>query len=240
MNQEQIIKSIKKDLNKNVDLKYKKGATNYFKEQVKIMGVRSKDIRKISKKYFNEIKNQNKQFIFELAEKLVKTEIMECQTIAFNWLFRIRKQYQEDDFKFFEKILKKYVKNWATCDDFSSHIIGNFILMYPKYIEKVKIWTNSKNLWVRRASAVCFITPLRLKNIDQINIKDIFFIADALLTDEQDLVQKGYGWMLKNLSNTHQKQVFDFIMKNKKTMPRTALRYAIETMPKKLKKQAMA
>jgi len=53
------------------------------------------------------------------------------------------------------------------------------------------------------------------------------------------MVQKGYGWMLKEASKHHQKQVFDLVMKHKSTMPRTALRYAIELMPKSLKKRAM-
>ena len=57
--------------------------------------------------------------------------------------------------------------------------------------------------------------------------------------DTDDLVQKGYGWMLKEASKKHQTQVFNYIMKNKAKMPRTALRYAIEKMPVELKKQAM-
>ena len=67
----------------------------------------------------------------------------------------------------------------------------------------------------------------------------MFEIADSLLQDTDDLVQKGYGWMLKEASKKHQKQVFDYILKNKYKMPRTALRYAIEKMPADLKKQAM-
>jgi 3-methyladenine DNA glycosylase AlkD len=57
--------------------------------------------------------------------------------------------------------------------------------------------------------------------------------------DEDDLVQKGYGWMLKETSKAHQKQVFNFVVKHRKTMPRTALRYAIEKMPEKMRKEAM-
>ena len=69
---------------------------------------------------------------------------------------------------------------------------------------------------------------------------DIFEIADILLQDTDDMVQKGYGWMLKAASHSHQKDVFHYVMKNKKIMPRTALRYAIEKMPLDLKRRAMA
>ena len=54
------------------------------------------------------------------------------------------------------------------------------------------------------------------------------------------MVQKGYGWMLKEASNHNQKGVFAFVMKHKAKMPRTALRYAIEKLPAILKKKAMA
>jgi 3-methyladenine DNA glycosylase AlkD len=70
-------------------------------------------------------------------------------------------------------------------------------------------------------------------------LPDVFRIADGLLLDSDDLVQKGYGWMLKAASEAHQKEVFNYVMKNRFRMPRTALRYAIEKMPAELKKQAM-
>jgi 3-methyladenine DNA glycosylase AlkD len=54
------------------------------------------------------------------------------------------------------------------------------------------------------------------------------------------MVQKGYGWMLKAASQAHQEKVFNYVMKMKSTMPRTALRYAIEKMPAELKIRAMS
>ena len=71
-------------------------------------------------------------------------------------------------------------------------------------------------------------------------LNDIFEIADILHSDSDDMVRKGYGWMLKAASQAHQKEVFDYVMKRKATMPRTSLRYAIEKMPQELKKLAMA
>jgi 3-methyladenine DNA glycosylase AlkD len=53
------------------------------------------------------------------------------------------------------------------------------------------------------------------------------------------MVQKGYGWMLKVASQAHQKEVFNYVMRRKSTMPRTSLRYAIEKMPDDLKRRAM-
>jgi len=60
-----------------------------------------------------------------------------------------------------------------------------------------------------------------------------------LRTDGDDMVQKGYGWMLKAASETHQEEVFDYIMRRKTGMPRTALRYAIEKMPPGMRAKAM-
>jgi 3-methyladenine DNA glycosylase AlkD len=54
------------------------------------------------------------------------------------------------------------------------------------------------------------------------------------------MVQKGYGWMLKELSEQDQKRVFDYVMSKRATMPRTALRYAIEKMPADMRSKAMA
>lgn len=70
-------------------------------------------------------------------------------------------------------------------------------------------------------------------------LKDIFQIADILLLDKDDLVQKGYGWMLKAASEANQKEIFDYVIKNRAVMPRTALRYAIEKMPKEMRVEAM-
>ena len=89
---------------------------------------------------------------------------------------------------------------------------------------------------MRRASAVSLIIPAREGKF----LDDIFELANILLLDQDDLVQKGYGWMLKEASRRHQKEVFEYVMKNKTVMPRTALRYSIEKMPEKLKVKAKA
>lgn len=136
------------------------------------------------------------------------------------------------DFRTFENWINSYVNNWASCDTFCNHTMGAFIEKYPQYLENLKEWARSENKWMRRAAAVSLIIPARNGRF----LNDVFGI---LLNDREDLVQKGYGWLLKVASARYEQEVFRYVMNNKKTMPRTALRFAIEKMPRELRALAM-
>ncbi len=135
----------------------------------------------------------------------------------------------------FKRWIERYINNWAKCDRFCNHTIGDLIEKYPEIVFEVKSWAKSNNRWLKRASAVSFIVPAK----QGIFLADALEICDVLLLDGDDMVQKGYGWLLKEESREHQKEVFDYVVKNREVMPRTALRYAIELMPKELKAEAM-
>lgn len=230
-----IISNIRRQLRQNSSKKTKVSAQRFFKEKIRLYGVKTAFVKRIGKEGFNVIKEKNKSDIIALCEILWASGYMEESFIACNWSYAIRKRYEPKDFKVFEKWMNKYVSNWASCDTLSNNTIGAFIEMYPEYLSALKKWTKSTNRWKRRSAAVSLIVPARHGEF----LNDIFEIADMLLTDDDDLVQKGYGWMLKAASNKHLKEVFYYVMAKRDVMPRTALRYAIEKMPDDLKKKAM-
>ncbi|HNX23284.1 MAG TPA: DNA alkylation repair protein [Spirochaetota bacterium] len=230
-----IISKLREVLKQNSDETIKKSGERFFKEDVKMYGMKSAVANKIAKEYFKTIKDKSKTEIFKLCDELWQSGYMEESFIACSWSYYIHKDYESGDFKVFEKWVRNYVSNWASCDTLCNHTVGAFIEMYPEYIDELKKWAKSDNRWVRRAAAVSLIIPAREGNF----LKDVFEIADIMLLDRDDLVQKGYGWMLKAAGETHQKEVFDYVIKNKSVMPRTSLRYAIEKMPKELKTKAM-
>lgn len=230
-----INKDIRAELLRHVEAVYRDGAVRFFKEEVRPLGVRTPKVRKIARDFFP--KGASKSEIFELCEQLLERKTFEETIIAFAWARRMEKHLQKKDYARFERWLKTYVDNWAFCDDFCTHAFGALINKYPELQERTKKWARSKNRWLRRASAVILIHPYTKPNQF---LDEVFEIADILLEDKDDLVQKGYGWMLKVAADHHQKHVFDFVMKNKKRMPRTALRYAIEKMPAAMRKHAMA
>ncbi len=230
-----IIKRIREELKGKANEDIKKGGERFFKEQVNFYGMKTPDVSKIAKAYFKEIEKRSKAEIFALCDELWKSGYMEESFIACTWSYAFRKQYEPKDFVIFEKWVKEYVGNWAACDTLCNHTVGAFIEMYPDYLMKLKKWAKSSNRWVRRASAVSLIIPAKNGKF----LKDVFQIADILLSDKDDMVQKGYGWMLKAASQAHQEEVFEYVLAHKTTMPRTALRYAIEKMRKEMKKRAM-
>lgn len=192
-------------------------------------------VRKMSAQYFRKVRTQPKNEIFQRCEDLLESGSWMERTVAFDWAFRLRRQYEKADYHLFESWLKKYVDGWGSCDDFCTHAFGAFILQFPEFIPKVREWTRSSSRWMRRASAVVLIYSIRR----EIRVTKVFEMADALLTDQDTMVQKGYGWMLKEASNHYPNEVFNFVMNNKKEMPRTALRYAIEKLSPELRKEAM-
>lgn len=230
-----IVQQIRNELANVSDEKTKLSGQRFFKENIVTYGVKSADVIKIGKANFMLVSSKSKSEIFTLCEELWQSGYMEESFIACNWSYNIRKQYKTEDFKVFEKWINSYVNNWASCDTLCNHTVGEFFTMYPEYLNELKKWAKSENRWVRRAAAVSLIIPAKKGFF----LADIFQIADILLLDKDDLVQKGYGWMLKAASQAHQKDVFDYVVAKKALMPRTALRYAIEKMPKELKIKAM-
>jgi 3-methyladenine DNA glycosylase AlkD len=110
------------------------------------------------------------------------------------------------------------------------------VTKYPELSERLFAWTRSDNRWMKRGAAVTLIIPARRG----LFLPLVFRVADALLLDPDDMVQKGYGWMLKAAAGAHEREVFDFVMERRTVMPRTALRYAIEKMPREKRKLAMS
>jgi 3-methyladenine DNA glycosylase AlkD len=230
-----IIAAVRKELENQIDARTQEISQSFFKEQIKSYGVKSAVVGKISKEFFKQLRGKPKSEILGLCDQLWQSGYIEESFVACNWSYLIHKDYEPEDFKTFERWLSLYVTNWASCDTLCNHTVGEFIEMYPEFLYELKRFAKSDNRWMRRAAAVSLIIPAKRGKF----LTDIFEIADILLLDSDDLVQKGYGWMLKSASHAHQQEVFEYVIKNKAVMPRTALRYAIEKMPKELKTLAM-
>lgn len=199
--------------------------------------VKTGDIRKLSSRLFRSIPNKDLHFVFMLCEEFLEEHNWELGVIAFDWAFRMKKNYNGDTYCTFYNWLKKYVRGWGDCDDFCTHAFGELLRQDKSLFANVKEWTQDKDFWVRRASAVILIPAILHDDYESI---DPFEISDRLMNDEDDLVLKGFGWMLKSLSQIDPSAVEEYLIRNHKVMPRVSYRYALEKFDTETKKRLMA
>jgi 3-methyladenine DNA glycosylase AlkD len=230
-----ILAQLRAELRAGADAVNEAGAHHYFKEEIKLYGVKNGVVRGMANKYWKDAKSLSKLEIFTLCEDLLRTDYMEEAFIVAEWVPKLTKQFELSDIKLFKRWIDSYLNNWAKCDSFCNHSVGNFVAKYPESIEEIVNWTESPNRWMKRAAAVSLIIPAKHGQF----LPEIIRIADRLLLDKDDMVQKGYGWMLKEASEQHLDEVYQYVLKHRKDMPRTALRYAIEKMPPEMKAEAM-
>ena len=230
-----IIERIRQELKESADEKTYESFQRFFKETVKFYGVKTGTVGKIAKKHWEEAKLLDKPELFRLCEELLHSGTTEEAFVVSFWLPNALERLKPEDLATFESWIEQYMDNWAKCDGFCNHTVGGLVEKHPESVSELKRWAKSENRWLKRAAAVSLIVPAK----KGLFLQEALEISDTLLLDPDDMVQKGYGWLLKEASRKHQKEVLGYILKNRQTMPRTALRYAIELMPKELKAEAM-
>lgn len=192
-------------------------------------------VRGVARDYWQEVRRSEPAVLFDQCERLLETGSGHLRLIAFDWAFRARKHYTPADYDRFERWLDRYVDGWGSCDDFCTHAFGHLLMMYPDLQPRTLPWARSDNRWRRRAVTVVLIYGIRKGLFHDA----LFDVVDTIMLDTDDLVQKGYGWTLKELSKSDPQRVFDYVLAHRAVMPRTAFRYAIEKLPPNWRTEAM-
>ena len=118
----------------------------------------------------------------------------------------------------------KYVNNWDLVDSSAHLITGPFLEKRPRKI--LYEFAKSKDLWKRRIAVVATFHFIRQKDF-----KDILALSKLLLKDDQDLMHKATGWMLREMGKRELAPLHQFLRRHAWEMPRTMLRYSIEKLP---------
>ena len=98
----------------------------------------------------------------------------------------------------------------------------------PKRSYDVFRWAKSRNRWRRRAACVTLIRGVREEKF----FPEVVRLSEMLLADDDDMVQKGLGWLLREAAKYNPKRTVPYLMKIRKRAPRLVLRTACETLPK--------
>ncbi len=216
--------NLKKDLEKLRNLKKAKLLAGFFKtgegeygEGDVFLGLSSRQIKDLAKKYLKEID-------FDNLQKLLNSGIHEHRMIVLRILVL---KYEKGDSSERKRVFNFYLKNtkninnWDLVDVSAHKIIGHYLL--DKDRKMVYKLARSKNLWEKRISIISTFSFIKENDFE-----DSLKISEILLNDDHDLIHKAVGWMLREIGKRDQKREEMFLKKYYKKMPRTMLRYAIE------------
>jgi 3-methyladenine DNA glycosylase AlkD len=175
----------------------------------------------------------------ELAEvqKLFNSPFHEarlCAAIILNLQFKAAKTSQERK-KIFDFYLKQVraerVNNWDIVD-VSAPWMGVYLAEVEDPMPLLIKLAKSKSLWQRRVSMILTFALIRKGDLEPTII-----IAQSLLKDDQDLIHKAVGWMLRELGKRDVMMLRRFLSEHAHEMPRTMLRYSIEKLPERERKK---
>ena len=117
------------------------------------------------------------------------------------------------------------INNWDLVDLACPFVVGGYLYDKPRAI--LYKLARSRNIWERRTAMISTLYFLRQRDVD-----DIFKIAELLLADDQDLIHKAVGGLLRGAGDIDRPRLLALLGRRAATMPRTMLRYAIEHLSK--------
>jgi 3-methyladenine DNA glycosylase AlkD len=118
-----------------------------------------------------------------------------------------------------------YINNWDLVDSSAEYIVGGWLAGQDRVV--LDRFARSKHLWTRRVAMLATFHFIKAGSAD-----DALRIASLLLDDRHDLIHKAVGWMLREVGKRVSLTPLRlFLKQHAATMPRTALRYAIERLP---------
>lgn len=236
MDRDDILKALRTDLRAQADPAHRDGSRAFFKEAINPLGVRSRELTYIIHRHWAAVKQLPPAELLALCEALWTSGCFEEPVVASKWCARALPKLGLGAFVTFEDWLSRRVDNWAHCDVLCTQCFGALLALHPEVVERTLPWTQSENRWLRRGAAVACVPPARHGLLLGHSLR----MADMLLEDKDDLVRKGYGWLLREASRVWPREVLEFILHRRGRMPRVALRAAIELLPPDWRRQAMA
>ncbi len=223
---EHIAAEIRRVLRDGGSAEHAAGVQWFFKEEIKSHGWYTAALRKTAVQFRRSVaRERGMDFVVQVADKLFTGRNLEEKVFAVFLLEKQTQNFSDDEFKLFASWLDR-VSSWADHDALVHDVLAPMIAGEPARCHEVFLWAKSPNRWRRRAACVALIRGTRERRF----FREIIRLSNQLLDDEDDMVQKGLGWLLRETVKADPKHTVPYLMKIRKRAPRLVLRTACETL----------
>jgi 3-methyladenine DNA glycosylase AlkD len=203
------------------------GVQWFFKEEIKSHGWYTAALRKAAVQARRSLAREHgMDFVVQVADQLFSGRNLEEKVFAVFLLEKQTKDFGGDEFQLFASWLDR-VSSWADHDALVHDVLAPMVAAKPSRSRQVFLWAKSPNRWRRRAACVALIRGTR----ERMFFPQILRLSNQLLNDDDDMVQKGLGWLLRETAKADPRRTVPYLMKIRKNAPRLVLRTACETLP---------
>jgi 3-methyladenine DNA glycosylase AlkD len=203
------------------------GVQWFFKEEIKSHGWYTAALRKAAVQARRSLARElGMDFVVRVADKLFSGRNLEEKVFAVFLLEKQAKDFGGDEFQLFASWLDR-VSSWADHDALVHDVLAPMVAADAARSRQVLLWAKSPNRWRRRAACVALIRGTRERKF----FPQILRLSNQLLNDDDDMVQKGLGWLLRETAKADPKRTVPYLMKIRNRAPRPVLRTACETLP---------
>jgi 3-methyladenine DNA glycosylase AlkD len=207
----------------------------FFKEEVKSRGWYTNELRKVAVRFRRTILAEHGQeYLLQVADQLFRGDVLEEKVFAVVMLQGIVGQFGKPEFKLFESWLDR-ISSWADHDGLVHYLIGPIIAADASLLSRPPRWAKKRSRWHQRAAAVSLIHNTRQHK----NFAEIQRMTEMLLTNDDDMVRKGLGWLLREAAKANPAQTVKYLMAIRDRTPRFVLRTACETLPAKTRERVL-
>jgi 3-methyladenine DNA glycosylase AlkD len=211
------------------------GVQWFFKEEIKSRGWYTAELRKVAVRFRRSIvREMGQDLLVRVADDLFSGKVLEEKVFAVLLLQTLTADFGDAEFRLFETWLDR-ITSWADHDALVHYLIAPMVVAEPKRAAVVFRWAKSRDRWHRRASCVALIQGTRRKMF----FPEITRLSEVLVTDEDDMVQKGLGWLLRETAKFNPQRAVPYLMKIRNRAPRLVLRTACETLSVSSKKRVL-
>jgi 3-methyladenine DNA glycosylase AlkD len=212
------------------------GVQWFFKDEIKSRGWYTAKLRTEAILVRRRIRKEfGLDFLVQVADRLFDGRVLEEKIFAVFLLEKLTEEFGEAEFRLFEAWLTR-ITSWADHDALVHYLIAPMVAAKPGRTVRVFRWAKSRHRWHRRAACVAVIQGTRKKMF----FAEIKRLSNLLLSDEDDIVQKGLGWLLRETAKADAKRTVPYLMSIRKQAPRLVLRTACETLPAGTRKKILA
>ncbi len=221
-------RAIVRDLGAMRNLERASGVQQYFKHAVVALGIDTPTLRAYCREQVKRLKPLwTEGEAVALCDRLLQEREMEVRGAGFLILGALKKPLTPDLLPWAKRWLDTRLDNWALVDGFCSTVLSPMLERHPAIETTLRQWSDDRLLWVRRAALVTLVPFARRgKHLDL-----AYEFACEHFRDPEDLMHKATGWLLREAGKTDMPRLRACLLHYGPSIPRTALRYAIERFP---------